>query len=608
MAKQPVIEIDVDDAKFKAFYDLFKKYQDDLEKSPGKMGAWNEVIASGVGAIAEQTHNIAQYMKQATDAQHQFQNATRKSGKALSGMAKDARSLAHDIFGLGKFLLKGGLWGVGSIGAGIFGLDRIASDAVQTQRSARGMGLNTGQLRAWHVNFDRYVNPDTLSKIAAAKGSTEGVAMLSVASGLSPAAIPEMSATSLDYRMMTRLRKLSKSWNPAAYQQMLQAYGFSEAGFTIEDLRRLQATRPGTLATAHTAYERDRLEDRTGRAAVHSLWLFQRELQQTGKMLGTDIQKRLSVLGPTLGGFVKALGGDAKVLINDVLSKGNLEAMQKGIVSLTRYLASGGAQKAIAGFMHAIEELGSMIHSLYKFLHPKASRPFPKGLPIGNGVSWPPNMGPFGHYGKAGFAGGHPGFGIDTHGVSFGAAGRKIMDMAGYFGGRYDAAAKYAGLYAHAAALSGVSPTLLHSLAAVESAGNPVAVSKAGARGLFQFMPSTARQFGINPDNPEQATKAAANYIKNLSFDLLRAFPKLNAEENLRATIASYNWGLGHVEKDIRRYGSQWERHTPSETRGEVHKVMSLYRQHSRRPPNVRLSIFNSTAARVAVSTNAAAQ
>lgn len=72
---------------------------------------------------------------------------------------------------------------------------------------------------------------------------------------------------------------------------------------------------------------------------------------------------------------------------------------------------------------------------------------------------------------------------------------------------------QYDGLLDQAEQKYGLPPGLLHGLMHTESRGNPNAVSKAGAVGLMQFMPTTAKQFGIDPRDPAQAIDGAARYM-----------------------------------------------------------------------------------------------
>lgn len=103
---------------------------------------------------------------------------------------------------------------------------------------------------------------------------------------------------------------------------------------------------------------------------------------------------------------------------------------------------------------------------------------------------------------------------------------------------------------------------LLKSVAITESGGNQFAMSGAGAKGLFQFMDGTARDMGLRGNDvfdPMKSAEAAAKYLNQLL--------KQNGGD-LSKTLASYNWGIGNVQ----RYGMEL---MPQETRNYIPKVMS---------------------------------
>lgn len=87
---------------------------------------------------------------------------------------------------------------------------------------------------------------------------------------------------------------------------------------------------------------------------------------------------------------------------------------------------------------------------------------------------------------------------------------------------------------------------LLASLAYTESNFDSTAVSWAGAKGLMQLMPVTARAMGLpegREQNPEESIKAAVKYIGATA----RSFAKVPEEERINFVLASYNSGIGHV-------------------------------------------------------------
>jgi membrane-bound lytic murein transglycosylase F len=92
---------------------------------------------------------------------------------------------------------------------------------------------------------------------------------------------------------------------------------------------------------------------------------------------------------------------------------------------------------------------------------------------------------------------------------------------------------------------------LLASQAYQESRFKPRARSWAGARGLLQLMPPTARQFGVrNPFDPEDNVRGAARFLAWLEDQWAKEIP--DALERRKFVLASYNAGLGHV-RDARR-------------------------------------------------------
>ena len=116
-------------------------------------------------------------------------------------------------------------------------------------------------------------------------------------------------------------------------------------------------------------------------------------------------------------------------------------------------------------------------------------------------------------------------------------------------------------------------PVELHSMAIIESALQAKAYSRAGAAGLWQFIPTTAKAYGLEVNSmvderydPVKATKAACRYMKNL-YDMYNDWS---------LAIAAYNCGPGNVNKALARAGgnpqSFWDvyDHLPRETRGYV--------------------------------------
>lgn len=146
-------------------------------------------------------------------------------------------------------------------------------------------------------------------------------------------------------------------------------------------------------------------------------------------------------------------------------------------------------------------------------------------------------------------------------------------------------------------------PNELKYLPIVESALNPSATSRVGAAGLWQFMLSTGKQYGLESNSlvderrdPIKSSWAAARFFSDLY--------KIYNDWNL--VIAAYNCGPGNVNKAIRRSGGSkdyWEiyYHLPRETRGyipafvAVNYIMNYYCEHDICPVDGTLPVVSDT-------------
>jgi soluble lytic murein transglycosylase-like protein len=122
---------------------------------------------------------------------------------------------------------------------------------------------------------------------------------------------------------------------------------------------------------------------------------------------------------------------------------------------------------------------------------------------------------------------------------------------------------KFADLIAEAANRHQVDARLLHAVIQAESAYDARAISSAGAVGLMQLMPDTARRYGvIDRNDPVQNIDGGTHYLK----DLLRMF-----DSNLRLAVAAYNAG----ENSVIRYNNSIPPYP--ETQNYVKTVLALY-------------------------------
>ena len=146
-------------------------------------------------------------------------------------------------------------------------------------------------------------------------------------------------------------------------------------------------------------------------------------------------------------------------------------------------------------------------------------------------------------------------------------------------------------------------PNELKYLPIVESALNPIAVSRVGATGLWQFMYSTGKLYGLKQNSlvddrrdPVKATWAAARHLRDL----------YNRFGDWSLAIAAYNCGSGNVNKAIYRSGGKtnfWDIYwyLPRETRGYVPAfiaatyIMTYHAEHGICPMDSKLPLATDT-------------
>ncbi len=117
------------------------------------------------------------------------------------------------------------------------------------------------------------------------------------------------------------------------------------------------------------------------------------------------------------------------------------------------------------------------------------------------------------------------------------------------------------------ATAAGISPVYFVRQINQESGFNPGAVSPAGAEGIAQFEPGTAAGLGINPWDPIQSLRGAAQLMSRYSQSYGGDYAK---------ALAAYNGGSGTVQNAVNACGTNWLNCLPGETRHYIYVIMGI--------------------------------
>mgnify|MGYP003270723855 CR=1 FL=1 len=259
---------------------------------------------------------------------------------------------------------------------------------------------------------------------------------------------------------------------------------------------------------------------------------------------GPAIEKKFQYIATQVNSIVEAFGGWETVLQALLLFMAG-----KWLVGITGAL--GGVKNALLAISRisliaGLVELQKYAEGLEKKYGWLVHNPVTDALNSGVGASY------FDNAGKklSGWMRENIGFGFRSDdGAKSTGSGQKLLDSLG-------------DTFRQLESQFSLPAGLLRSVANTESAGNPNAVSSAGAQGLFQFMPGTANDLGIGGGgafDPMKSAKAAARYLRQLLDQ---------TGGNLAEALGAYNWGIGNVQK-------KGLDAAPEETRNYIPRVLS---------------------------------
>lgn len=372
-AVKSIINVQVNSAEFEKFYNKFEEYQKHLEAMPDN---WSEVGAAGkkttaafaalfgeMASVADSSNEIVKALNLASKAQKEFHKSTTASGDSMKKLVKDAEKLSKEIFGIGKALTKMGVIGFGAASAGIYGLNRLGQSAVSNQRSARGIGLTQGEIKAFNLDFGRYINESALGNMASAQSDYSKMARLAQATGMSISEVQSAGADILAIRSAEKLRSWYNSGGPKT-AQTLSAAGFGEIGYSMEDARRIGAMSDAELAQAKGAYGKDKNSLSINDSAVDKWYELTRAMGRAGETIETALTNKLDVLGPLLGDLTTNLADRLSTWIKD-LPEADIKAFTDGVKEVANYISKGELLKNIEDFGVAVGDVTHFVaHSL----------------------------------------------------------------------------------------------------------------------------------------------------------------------------------------------------------------------------------------------------
>ena len=451
----------------------------------------------------------------------------------------------------------------GLAGSGL-GIASLAQAAGSQRYNARGMGVSAGELNAFSVDYAPFGDGAGLLNAISSAQTSNADSWRFTANGLNQ----NDSAVQNALAMQERVRSIYKESNGdlSNLQQSLAAQGLDRF-FSTQDARRLGTASDEEFRAMQTNINRDTSALNVNDEDLRNWQELNRQISRAKAGIENTFIRGLEPLTPELTQLSQGIND----FIRDALADPHIK---EGIQELSRFLHELGVElkngELEEKFHRFAEVLSQILDKLAPYAHVATT-----AVHEANYVSNIPNE-------VKSLA--HP-----VYDPAHSPFMRNLHKAEAWLG------------------LRSKSDQILDAVAFAESSGGKNAGSSpAGARGVYQFMPSTAAQYGVkNLDDPEQERGGARRYLN----DLLKKYHGSTA-----SALAAYNWGPGNVDKVQKQYGDQWIDHLPSETSNYIKKIADAMSTPKRAEPTaarrntLNIQVKNSSGTNISVAGRMAAR
>jgi hypothetical protein len=524
-----VVDIDVQDASFQRFNELFTKYQASLAATPGK---WKETNKEA-SVLIEQFERLGaallaqgQIERENAEADKDRVNRLKHTETMWTSINKSSQSVAKNVLDIGAGLLKwGALLGGGLAVGGLFGLDRFAYSAADQRRSSKGLGISIGEQSAFDTNFSRFVDPNAF--LGGINNAASNVSLQAPLYGLG--VNPNQDTARVATDTLKAVYTLARATPTNLLGLLDSSRHLDQLGISVQDLNRLKGTDPSEFNKTLSRYGSDvralGISDKTGEAWTD----FVNQMGRAGKEIENVFIEKLVPLKEPLSNLSATI-----VTTFERFADGG--AIKSGINTLADWINNFNGQVASDKFQTAVSDLVSDTSVIADSFHVLANVLRLAGYTIGGTVST---------------------------GATITSAYADIGWRDAFL--KNPAMSKLTEIMGQADKEFKLPAGTVEMLKFLESGNRMTSPdSPKGAIGIMQLMPGTAKDLGVDPRDPLQAIAGGAQYAQQL---LARY------KGDMESMLAAYNAGPGTVDELKRKYKDDWAEHLPNETKKYLTKA-----------------------------------
>lgn len=374
MAIKSIVDIDVNDAAFKQFNQLWQQYQRQLRATPV---SWRNIaVAQAAGVkgfqvlVREQATAIGQQrlLEQANKA---ALNMLRPQVSIWQAIRRETTGVAVNIRDVTTQLLKWGkVTGVisGLLGAGgLFGVTRMAEGVAGGRRSALGLGTSYGQNKAFNTAFGRLFDPGSvLSGVEGALTNVQNRVSLYNA-GLTEKDLGGGSAQ-VASRLIQSMKRIADHTPDNLLGNVFAARGFGNLGFSEEDFRRIKRTSPEELGQLQRQFGKFSADYAVSGRDQRGYQEFVTALSDAGNQIETVFVKGITPLIPGLTELSKATAEVVKNILGNEGLKQWLDDAGKNLSEFAKYVGKPEFVKALRDFTGDIITIAGWLNKTVSYL------------------------------------------------------------------------------------------------------------------------------------------------------------------------------------------------------------------------------------------------
>jgi hypothetical protein len=365
MAVKSIIDVDVNDDAFKAFMEMFAKYQAALKKLPG---AWNtagkSMDKSGtvVKGMTDGMERQINFINKQVREQEKMRREVEKTNRSMTDLGRSTMRVASGIkditFSLLKWSTLTGVFGLLSGGTGLLGFEALARSASQQRTQSMGLGVTPGQLQAANITYERIGGAGSmLSSIADIQNDVTRQYLLSTRLGISQGDIQTKNPFELLPQTLSALRSRYLAIPENLRGTLAPSLGLTEFGLSLQQLRQLGGMSEEELTGLGTSLPERAAQIGGSNDTNRRYQDFLIQLDTAGQRLQTTLIDKLTPLAGPLGRVVDAFTNLAASALSSDTFRDGLKSFADWINSFAETLGTEETKTAIANF---IEQVGTL--------------------------------------------------------------------------------------------------------------------------------------------------------------------------------------------------------------------------------------------------------